>query len=414
MQSGIRVLLVDDDPSLIDLSSTYLERINDGLDTRTFTDPESALEYVRGEHAIDCIVSDFNMPGMNGLELFDRIRELEPDVPFILFTGRGSEEIASDAISRGVTDYLQKETGTDQYQVLANRIENAVAQYEAEREAAETNQQLGQIIDRISDAFFAVDRDWTVEFINDQAASFIGEQPVDIVGTDLRESVPADEAEDFYEVYEQALETQEPVTYQGESALRPGTWIENRVFPSEDGLSVYFRDVTDRVRIESELKMANEKITALHGVATAVGECETAAEIYDHAIEAAEEILEFDRCAIDEAEGDHLVPQSVSDGFVSDSVYLKNPLDAEDSLSAETYRRGESFCIGHPSEKACVSADRNYNSILSIPMGADGVFQAVSSEVDAFDERDRELAEILLSYVAVALTRIETMEKLPE
>jgi CheY-like chemotaxis protein len=215
MSSGIRVLLVDDDPSLTDLSSTYLERINEKLETQTFSDPEAALEYVRGGRTVDCIVSDYNMPEMDGLELFDRIRDVDPDVPFILFTGKGSEEIASDAISRGVTDYLQKESGTDQYQVLANRVENVVAKYQAERQAAETNQQLGQIIDRISDAFFAVDLDWTVEFINDQAASFIGEQPADIVGTDLRESVPPDEAEDFYEVYEQALETQESVTYQG-------------------------------------------------------------------------------------------------------------------------------------------------------------------------------------------------------
>jgi DNA-binding NtrC family response regulator len=54
------------------------------------------------------------MPGVDGLEFLASVREEYPDLPFILFTGKGSEEIASEAISRGVTDYLQKETGTDQ------------------------------------------------------------------------------------------------------------------------------------------------------------------------------------------------------------------------------------------------------------------------------------------------------------
>jgi PAS domain S-box-containing protein len=407
MQSGIRVLLVDDDPSLTDLTSTYLERINENLDTHAVTDPEDALEYVRETRTVDCIVSDYNMPEMNGLELFDRIRDVDPDVPFILFTGKGSEEIASDAISRGVTDYLQKGTGTDQYQVLANRVENAVAKYQAERQAAETNQQLGQIIDRISDAFFAVDRDWTVEFINDQAASFIGEQPTDIVGTDLRESVPPDEAEDFYEVYEEALETQESVTYQGESVLRPGTWIENRVFPSENGLSVYFRDVTDRVKMEQQLKETNEKITALHDVATEANACSSEAEIYDLAIEAAEEILEFDLCSIDKAEDGHLVPQSVSKGLPSDGVYYTTSLDVADTLGAKTYRDGTTYYARDLHDEGYSPAESEYRSCLSVPVGDYGVFQAASSEADYFSDRDLELAELLISHVAVALDSME-------
>ena len=409
MDGATHVLLVDDDPAHTDLSSTFLERIDGSLETHTETSPADAIDYVHERDDVDCVVSDYNMPEMDGLELFENISAID-ELPFILFTGRGSEEIASEAISRGVTDYLQKAGGSDQYEVLANRIQNVVGQYDARREAAETSEQLAQVIDRISDAFFAVDPDWTIEFVNERAAEFIGEPPSDLVGTDLRDSVPEDEAAGFYEVYRRALHTQEPITYEGESALRPGTYVENRVFPAEDGLSVYFRDVTDRVRIESELQEANQKITALNGVATAVGECDTADEIFDLAIEAAEDILEFDRCAIDEADNSHLVPQAVSEGFVSDGVYLKTPIDAADSLGAETYRTGESYLVGNPSEKKCVSADRGYTSVLSVPVGDHGVFQAVSTNVDAFTDRDRELAEILLSHVAVALGRVSASD----
>jgi DNA-binding NarL/FixJ family response regulator len=74
------------------------------------------------------------MPGMDGIEFLQAVREEFPDLPFILFTGKGSEAVASEAISAGVTDYLQKDTGTNQYTVLTNRVRNAVKRREAERE----------------------------------------------------------------------------------------------------------------------------------------------------------------------------------------------------------------------------------------------------------------------------------------
>lgn len=74
----------------------------------------------------DCVVSAHEMPGRNGIEFLELVREEYPDLPFVLFTGKGSEAVASDAISAGVTDYLQKGSGTEQYELLANRIVNAV------------------------------------------------------------------------------------------------------------------------------------------------------------------------------------------------------------------------------------------------------------------------------------------------
>ncbi|MFB6149445.1 MAG: PAS domain S-box protein, partial [Halobacteriales archaeon] len=59
------------------------------------------------------------------------------DLPFLLFTGKGSEEVASDAITAGATDYLQKGSGTEQYELLANRVVNAVDQYRSKRRAAD-------------------------------------------------------------------------------------------------------------------------------------------------------------------------------------------------------------------------------------------------------------------------------------
>lgn len=123
--NAIRVLHVDDEPDFADLAATFLEREDDRFDTETATSATEGLDRLSGR-TYDCIVSDYDMPRTNGIEFLEQVREKWPNLPFILFTGKGSEDLASDAISAGVTDYLQKQDGTEQYELLANRIENAV------------------------------------------------------------------------------------------------------------------------------------------------------------------------------------------------------------------------------------------------------------------------------------------------
>ena len=127
-----RVLIVDDDPSLADLMANQLAELREDFSIRVETDPNVALDAVETGN-IDCVLSDYHMPEMNGLELLRYVREMEHGIPFILFTSRGSEEVASEAVSEGVTDYFRKRHGAEQWEVLANRIENSAARYRAER-----------------------------------------------------------------------------------------------------------------------------------------------------------------------------------------------------------------------------------------------------------------------------------------
>lgn len=153
-----RVLLVDDEPGAADLAATHIERLVDGVETVTRTSPADALAVTR-EQRVDCVVSDYNMPGSNGLELLEDVRAIDPGLPFVLFTGRGSEEIASEAISAGVTDYLQKGVGRDRYEVLANSVENALDRRRVERDLREVNAKVTAIHEFASDVAAAEDGD---------------------------------------------------------------------------------------------------------------------------------------------------------------------------------------------------------------------------------------------------------------
>lgn len=143
MGSSIRVLHVEDDVSLGELTAEFLERESGRLDVETVPHAKEGMRRL-DESEFDCIVSDYEMPGKTGIEFLEAVRERAPDLPFILFTGKGSEEVASSAISAGVSDYLQKESGTEQYEILANRVVNNVERARAQRELEKRKSHLQQ------------------------------------------------------------------------------------------------------------------------------------------------------------------------------------------------------------------------------------------------------------------------------
>jgi PAS domain S-box-containing protein len=162
----IRILHVEDDPGFADLVSTCLKDEDDRFEVRSATNPNEG-EAILSEADIDCIVSDYDMPHRTGIQFLEAVREDHPDLPFILYTGKGSEEVASEAISAGVTDYLQKGSGRSQFAVLANRIGNSVEQYRSQQAIRETEEKLSELANRTDDVLFMFNGDWTeLLFIN--------------------------------------------------------------------------------------------------------------------------------------------------------------------------------------------------------------------------------------------------------
>ncbi|MES3518208.1 MAG: response regulator [Natronomonas sp.] len=147
----VRVLHVDDEPGFAETTARFLEREDERFVVETAATASDGCDRLR-EADFDCIVSDYDMPGGDGIEFLNDVRETDPDIPFVLFTGKGSEEIASEAISAGVSDYLQKGSGTDQYSLLANRIDNLVSGHRAESRLETHAEQQRRVADLSRDA----------------------------------------------------------------------------------------------------------------------------------------------------------------------------------------------------------------------------------------------------------------------
>lgn len=177
MGQNIRVLHVDDEPAFADMTATFLQRENEQFEVTTVTSAGQGLNNLT-EQPFDCVVSDYDMPGKKGIEFLRAVREDHGELPFILFTGKGSEEVASDAISAGVTDYLQKKSGTDQYTVLANRIQNAVDRQRAER----ARQRNREAIETAKEGISILSEDGQYLYVNEAFADLYGYEPDEMIG----------------------------------------------------------------------------------------------------------------------------------------------------------------------------------------------------------------------------------------
>ena len=250
----IRVLHVDDDPDFGALVAAALEREDDAFEVTTAGSADEGLARLE-EEAFECVVSDYQMPGTDGLEFLRKVRESYPDLPFVLFTGRGSEEIASEAISAGVTDYLQK-GGPERYTVLANRVENAVDRYRTRRELDRTREWFRTLIEHSTDITTVVDEAGAIVYQCPALEHHLGYDPDELVGVDGLEYVhPADRArvslafDAFVDAPETALDD---LVYRFRHADGSWRWLDTSLWDARDtivdGFVVNSRDVTDRRR----------------------------------------------------------------------------------------------------------------------------------------------------------------------
>ncbi len=271
----ISVLHVDDDPAFADVAATFLEREDDRFAIETVHSADEGLNTIRDDPP-DCVVSDYDMPGMDGVEFLRAVREEHPDLPFLLFTGKGSEEVASEAMSAGVTDYLQKQSGTEQYGLLANRVVNAVSQYRSASELRATREEYAAVFENARDGLLLVDvedDEFRYRRCNPRAVELIGRDRSEIVGKRPPAALGPANGKRVVGAYRKCVDDCAPVTYTVTLDLPVGRVVRKcRVTPVRsngevDELVVAFHDVTERRKrykeLEAERRFSQQAIDAL-------------------------------------------------------------------------------------------------------------------------------------------------------
>ncbi|WP_319538508.1 PAS domain-containing protein [uncultured Methanospirillum sp.] len=177
----LSVLYVDDEPGLLEIGKIFLER-GGNLKVDIVSSPLQALSLI-AEFTYDCVISDYQMPGMDGLELLKKVRETWRPLPFILFTGKGREEVVIEALNNGADFYLQKGgEPRSQFAELEHKVRLAAERRQVSAELRNSERMLTDLIDFLPDPTFAIDLDGKVIAWNRAVEEMTGINKKEVLG----------------------------------------------------------------------------------------------------------------------------------------------------------------------------------------------------------------------------------------
>jgi len=181
MEDKLRVLYVDDEPSLLDIGKMFLEK-GGAFSIDTLTSAIVALDQLKTVR-YDAIISDYQMPEMDGITFLKQLKASGNNTPFIIFTGRGREEVVIEALNSGADFYIQKGgEPKSQFAELSHKIKTAVNRKKTEKQARDTEKRLNDIINFLPDATFAIDAEGNVIAWNRAIEEMTGIPAKDILG----------------------------------------------------------------------------------------------------------------------------------------------------------------------------------------------------------------------------------------
>ncbi|QCW04244.1 PAS domain S-box protein [Natrinema pallidum] len=299
--------------------------------------------------------------------------------------------------------------------VLATTAEAALDRAAHDRELERTK----TVVETVGDCVYQLDRDGRFVEVNDGMKDKTGYERDELLGEHVSRILTDESAErgrqrvrELMADGEQRTATCE-VTLTGADGERIPAEVSMALLRSDgdmEGTVGIARDISDRKRMERELVDRKAKIEGLHTVASRLEDCESREAIYDVAVEAAEDVLGFDRCFVDRICGRSIVTEAASSGLEIEHGEQR-PFD--EGIAGRTYRSRRASRVDETeSDDGITARIDDCRSVLSVSIGDHGVFQAVSSEPDAFTAADEELTELLLSHVTDALDRIAFEERL--
>ncbi len=255
----IQVLVVDDEPSLCALTRHFLE-IPGEMEVDTVCSVKEAMAKLTTKR-YDAIVSDYQMPGEDGIQFLKSLRSSGNRTPFILFTGKGREEVVIEALNNGADAYLQK--GGDpvsQYTELGHRIIGLIQRSRAEKGLRDSEERFKQMADSADEWIFEVDENGLLIYCNQVVERMMGYEPEELIGKkhfyDLK---PPEDQEQIKQRVFAAFKSKLPIRALINNGLTKGGEIvilETNAIPIEDeaGQLIGYRGINKDI---TELKLAD-------------------------------------------------------------------------------------------------------------------------------------------------------------
>jgi len=392
----IRILHVDDEGPQLEFTKIFLEELDEEVVVDSATSPREALE-LQEQRGYDCIVSDYKMLSMDGIELARKVRE-KSGVPFILYTGQGSEEVAESAFEAGIDDYIRKEPEPSHYQVLAKRVRQNVDKYRAEH-------LYRKVVDESRDGIIILSG-MEIAFMNQAAATLFGcRSPDGFIGRSALEyfvepeqrlkqciDVSPDEDEGSH-LFEARYRT-------ASGAIRVAEVSSSTIsYLGQEAHLCFFRDITRRKRME-------ERLAALHMQASKLARQRTLEDVAETTLDIMQTVFEYQLVSFQVVEEGHLNTIILRG---APPLKLSLPLDGR-GITAKAARERHSILVNDL--RGCEDYFRGSMDSLSelaVPVVVDGgavaVLNVESMELDDFTEDDRRLLETLAYHVAFAMNR---------
>lgn len=268
----IKVLYLDDEQALLELTKLFLEKENGALEVITSDSPEEIIDnWETYRETINVIVSDYQMPNMNGTDFLEVLRkEKQSDIPFIIFTGKGREEVAIKALNLGADRYIQK--GSDiksQYSVLAQAIIQEANYWRIKKENLQHIKENAQTLKILETSWNAIpdiigiqDNNYNIIRYNASGYRFLGMTLAEVLGKKCYELIGRKTNCDICATKE-VYKTKKPAEVE-KYVKEVDKWFNVRAYPifDENGeitnIIEHLRDITKRKQTEIELREKNE------------------------------------------------------------------------------------------------------------------------------------------------------------
>ena len=413
----IRVLHVDDRPEYGDIFTSYLDEHTEPFDVVTETDPIAALQTL-SDSEFDCLVTDYEMPKMDGLELLAAVQRHHPELPVILLTGKGNESVASEAIAAGVTDYIPKDELTDSPAILAKRVTNAVERQAYSRQFETLVETLPGVVYRTRET-----PEWDTDFVGGDCESLIG-YPADALvagevtwGSDI---IHPDDREPVRESVTAQLEDGNAfeLTYRILTADGDEKWVNEhgQRVAIEDGEGIFegfITDVTTLKENERQLAQYSDTLEGLQRTTQRLLEATTPEAAAEIVIDGLESAFDFDTAGIWLATDGQLEPvaQTERGRTLIDEPPTYSP--AEPSLSWTAFETGATRRIDSMADHSDrANPETPISSELIVPLGEYALLNIGSTASAAFSEADTERVQLWADTVTEAFGRIEQLRRL--